>query len=435
MADKSSIVTLYKIFLILLISAVAGCFKSNNYKNTSIVQNNNFNRNIANINGGKTCFDTLEDVFVYDADTIPSGDEFKSLNPIRASINNFIKNLDKNINANREFVSIITTLPIDFYSPEQVQLIEGIVKYKLNNIKKKAIFLVSILGRYKKGTNQLLNYSENYSWAQIRRKSKLLKMAGFSLKERRGILWAMPGRHFSKLGNLFNYKEIDINVAKLNNANILKYLASYKPRKETGKISEISDKEAHYIYRLVNQNPVSSLDLYNKYNPIGADVGFCWGRAMTVQLEAIARKIAPDSIKKVFAVGDLNSGNTNWRYHVTTIIKGKDRTWWAIDPIMGREITLDEWTSKMNVYNKTGNMRFFITEGDRYGPSRTGPFIYKEKADQYYNHYFRDLLNYFHYRDKVTPLTRVNKDNFIDIMESEVLKAKKFPDNAPPPNS
>jgi len=113
------------------------------------------------------------------------------------------------------------------------------------------------------------------------------------------------------------------------------------------------------LYQMAVENPVATLDdaVIGKYDPTGA-IGFCFGRAMTAQLGARELGLSLSSLKKLFIVGALCSGCTGatdapeWRFHVTTVVKGEDRKWYAIDPIMHesgpyRPLTVERWIERV----------------------------------------------------------------------------------------
>ena len=101
----------------------------------------------------------------------------------------------------------------------------------------------------------------------------------------------------------------------------------------------------HSIWNETKNDPVARLDRLSHYDPEGL-TGFCFGRAMAVHLKARAAGIHPDSIKKQFIVGDLKSSltaPTEWRFHVTTLIKSDHGVWYAVDPIFNQLMDADQW--------------------------------------------------------------------------------------------
>jgi hypothetical protein len=101
---------------------------------------------------------------------------------------------------------------------------------------------------------------------------------------------------------------------------------------------EFSNKELTILYKKSANHPVSKLSAIDKYDPTGL-IGFCFGRAMAAQLLARQMGLDPHSIQKVFIIGALCSTCSKpedpieWRFHVTTMVRGPKNQWYAIDPI------------------------------------------------------------------------------------------------------
>jgi hypothetical protein len=111
----------------------------------------------------------------------------------------------------------------------------------------------------------------------------------------------------------------------------------------------LGPQERQALLYATSIHPVANLEVLDKYDPTGA-IGFCFGRAMTAHL--LARKAGLDSasIRKLFVIGDMRQGNEpEWRFHVTTTVKGTDGRWYTIDPIMtppladGTPIPVEKW--------------------------------------------------------------------------------------------
>lgn len=98
--------------------------------------------------------------------------------------------------------------------------------------------------------------------------------------------------------------------------------------------------------------------------PVGV-VGYCFGRAMTAHLNARYMKLAESSIRKLFIIGDLRSGpDPEWRFHVTTLVKGTDGIWYAIDPIMtqGTPLPASEWIETVKgIWDKDDKAYLYVT--------------------------------------------------------------------------
>lgn len=158
---------------------------------------------------------------------------------------------------------------------------------------------------------------------------------------------------------------------------------------------EINQKEAQEIYQAVKNHPVASLSQINKYDPDGG-TGFCFGRACTTHFESLfVHQIDNSRIAKLFVTGNLRTGNSKWRYHVTTIVKASgNEGWWAIDPIFDRPMSAKEWFEEMKKFDTADSLKLFITEAKRVGPDGSEKYPPSYFKDRYHN-YFKDLLEYY----------------------------------------
>jgi len=102
-----------------------------------------------------------------------------------------------------------------------------------------------------------------------------------------------------------------------------------------------TNSQLSQVYRLAIENEVADtrvLGKYDKNEGHEGEIGFCYGRAMGAHLIAKKMGVKDSSVKKLFIIGDMRSlGWKNnwpeWRFHVTTIVKGPEGVWYAIDPI------------------------------------------------------------------------------------------------------
>ncbi len=157
------------------------------------------------------------------------------------------------------------------------------------------------------------------------------------------------------------------------------------------------------LYDRVASHPVASLQHYNRYDPYNTGVGYCFGRAMTAHLEALwGSHLNNSSIRKIWAVGNLESGGAQWRYHVATIVRGQDGYWWTIDPIFQRPLKASDWLREMKGMNPDGFMRVYITEAKRFGPEANDAYRTNELNRRDYHSFFMDLLG--EYRRVQEPL-------------------------------
>ena len=171
----------------------------------------------------------------------------------------------------------------------------------------------------------------------------------------------------------------------------LKYLDAPLEDNHPKRVAELNSTQRNKVYQAVDNHPVASQCHLRQYDPQG-NMGFCFGRAMTAHLELLNSGVQKDKIRKLWAVGSFQAGGNNWRYHVTTIVKGDDGQWWAIDPIFGTPVSAKEWYRKMKGFDVGGDMILFTSEAKRFGPSSPDQYNRPHLNLDAYNNYFNDLL-------------------------------------------
>lgn len=189
--------------------------------------------------------------------------------------------------------------------------------------------------------------------------------------------------------NLAQIKELnDMNTADNN-------LLADDDRDEERKAT-ISKGEADELYRIVASHPVASLAVTHKYDPNNSGTGFCFGRAMTAHLEALFNmKVKNSSIRKLFAMGKLQTGSKTWGWHVTAIIKAKEGGWWAIDPVRGSVVSAENWYKWMlDSLNPSKDLVLLHDRAMRLGPTAS-KYTLQQVNMQDYHDYFKDLLNVY----------------------------------------
>ena len=239
--------------------------------------------------------------------------------------------------------------------------------------------------------------------------SQYLIDAGFSAAEvdklfAKGIIGdreksAVP-ESFATLENL----QRDLNAltapdetnAKVHNTLVLKNLAAEPVHAVKGRVEALNPENIDEIYQAISENRVVSSSVTNaKYDNQGKNIGFCFGRAMAVHLEALARGVSKQSIRKIWALGNLMTGATRWRYHVATAIRGTDNRWYVVDPFMGRSLEIGEWYKRMAEINPDKKMQVFVTEPQRMSPGSAAKYNRQALIDPLYNGYFTDFLQAF----------------------------------------
>jgi hypothetical protein len=151
----------------------------------------------------------------------------------------------------------------------------------------------------------------------------------------------------------------------------------------------LNSDERQAIFDTARNHKVASVAMLPKYDPT-ALIGFCFGRAMTVQLLARRQGVFDSSIRKLFVIGDLRSGpSPEWRFHVTTLVRGDDRKWYAIDPIMteaiakGTPLRMEDWMSTVrSIWDREKKAHFYVTSAHTVIPDlRKVPETAAEKGE------------------------------------------------------
>jgi hypothetical protein len=153
----------------------------------------------------------------------------------------------------------------------------------------------------------------------------------------------------------------------------------------------LNREEIRRLYDRVSNHPVAAQCHLHKYDKDGR-MGYCFGRATAAHLEAIEAKVQKESIRKIWAVGPMKTGSTNWQYHVTTLVRDDQGVWQAIDPIMWRPIPLQQWVTKMKSFSTDSSLTFFVTDPKRGFPHFGGRYRPDHFRGDQADPFFRDLM-------------------------------------------
>lgn len=152
----------------------------------------------------------------------------------------------------------------------------------------------------------------------------------------------------------------------------------------------LKEVERERLFRNARFHKVAALEKLSKYDPSG-QIGFCFGRAMTVHLLARKMGLEDASVRKLFIIGDLRQGSEpEWRFHVTTLVKGEDGAWWAVDPIMqpplawGGSMKMEEWMRTVqSTWDKKKAAHFYLVDNSTIIPDlRNVPDPDKETGEK-----------------------------------------------------
>jgi hypothetical protein len=160
---------------------------------------------------------------------------------------------------------------------------------------------------------------------------------------------------------------------------------------ERGRTPGLSRAEIQALYEKVKNHPVASCRKVKKYDPEG-NIGFCFGRAMSVHLEALRLGLAKESVRKMWAVGSMKYKDIFWQHHVATMVRDERGRWWVIDPEYRQPKTLRAWFKTVKKMDADDKLQFFSSNANRFGPSNNDTYNPDELASEFYNGYFRDLM-------------------------------------------
>lgn len=166
---------------------------------------------------------------------------------------------------------------------------------------------------------------------------------------------------------------------------------------DSGKTTYVTKEEAQTLLDSIENSKVNRDHFC--YDPDNT-TGFCFGRAIIGHMEALARGVHPDAIKKIWIAGDMKE----WGHHVAPIVKAKEG-WLVLDTNIGRPVTTEEWQEYYRPFKaaKAKEVMMFVTQGGRFGPydaeaysainlfNTTGNTFNRE-AD-FYKGYFHDYFD------------------------------------------
>lgn len=217
-----------------------------------------------------------------------------------------------------------------------------------------------------------------------------------------------------------SYLDLDLSPKKAAewNDKVLSYLDSIgKPDGSTrGRIGAFDEKGIVDIYQRISTNAVADYSKVKKYDPDG-HIGFCFGRAMNVYIEALRMGLLKESVRKIWAVGTMKYENIFWSYHVAGIVRRSDGQWMAIDPEYDKPITIQQWYKEVKAMDVDNKLMIFTSPGKRFGPysdeaatpGELDPTQFDPKARDAYNSYFKDLMQLS--REEAAEVVRMRREN------------------------
>ncbi len=300
--------------------------------------------------------------------------------------------------------------------------VEALIGRKLSDIEKKGLSFSKTIGMGElDNTGSTINPSKGfYTDDQIRRKDLVLSTVGFKEKERFEIMNSTLLLNRLSESEIFDFVTYRFRIrnehAKINNERTLQEIRKYKVKETTNKRKKYADYEfAKAIFKRGFFHKVANLLKLLWYDPT-FKLGFCFGRAMTMQLESSLAGMEPDAIKKIYITGKLGM----WSFHVASMIKGPDEKWWVLDSFLLKPVELEDWVNRWMKKDKLGNAQIYITNASRMSANGHDFYNKEELYDKFYKGYFRDLIQYYRKKVKLdngeeVPFSRKIRDYYRNI--------------------
>lgn len=159
----------------------------------------------------------------------------------------------------------------------------------------------------------------------------------------------------------------------------------------------ISYAEANAFIQKIWQHPVVGKD--TRYQRTETSIGYCFGRATFVHLEALRLGYTKDQIRKVWVVGEMDNGIV-WDFHVATAIRNQNQEWYVIDTVTGRPLSPEDWYNQFLKMSTDKKLRFFATNPEKFTKAagsydRIQLGLDLDKESDWYQNYFKDLMQNF----------------------------------------
>lgn len=186
------------------------------------------------------------------------------------------------------------------------------------------------------------------------------------------------------------------------NARLLRDTACLPVGETRGRIPAIDEDLAARLVDSIARHPVVAETETRRFNKHpGVEIGFCFGRATYTHLMLLHLGVLKDSIKKVWAVGNLNSGDLVWQFHVATIVRATTPgRWWVLDSYWNEPLELADWVRQMGALDPGGQMMITISAPEKFsmqlgGYDRVQLGLDATPEQDWYAGYFRELMRWF----------------------------------------
>lgn len=196
----------------------------------------------------------------------------------------------------------------------------------------------------------------------------------------------------------------------LENEELIKLLNAHTPGLNLKKSNGITKEQGQEILNLVREQDrlITETPEFSE----NRKRGICFGRAIFFHLLMLKLGVDKNHIKKIFAIGSIDSGEKDlvWQFHTAIIVKDLlSEKWWALDVNHPEPLSIDDWKFQINrrsldktfrlfrepEVDKSKSIRFYITHPNKIGPSGW-EYNIKENGlfDPFYNNYFHRIFGF-----------------------------------------
>lgn len=194
------------------------------------------------------------------------------------------------------------------------------------------------------------------------------------------------------------------DVAAMNRQVFDQLAALPEPGGFTGRLTGLSPELASKVISSMGRHPILQAASAGRYNQRETQIGYCFGRAAYAHLALLEMGVDRGSIRKVWAVGSMKGSSVTWQFHVSTIVRGTDGKWYAIDNFFGgRALEVEKWFEGLRPMNRAGDLRVYITDPAKFSVS-LGTYdqiqlgLRLSKEQDWYKGFFQDMLQWFRTR-------------------------------------
>ncbi|MBL7544437.1 MAG: hypothetical protein JNL11_11530 [Bdellovibrionaceae bacterium] len=156
---------------------------------------------------------------------------------------------------------------------------------------------------------------------------------------------------------------------------------------------------ADRLMQTIDRNQVVGYANAHKYEQPGTSIGYCFGRGCYIDVLLMSLGLDRDAVKKIWAVGPMQSGGLTWQFHIGHMVRLPDNSWVVLDNVPGRVLTVEQWAAHFKRENRDGMLRFYVTDSEKFTPSlgayndtQLGLNIPRDR--DWYRDYFDDLMRW-----------------------------------------